>query len=185
MFWKNFFKDTYLLSKACKDTNQGKKDPSLLTRLFYKGKKIKIFLSNHKIFNWQDLEFLCHSVGWECPPFKKIQIGIANSFMVVSLFQEVLGTLKLIGFARVTSDKVFNAIIWDLAVHPEFQGKGLGKILIYQIIQQLRREDIITIALFADSQVTKFYLKLGFIQDPEDIKGMFFYSNSDEYSSYI
>jgi GNAT superfamily N-acetyltransferase len=82
---------------------------------------------------------------------------------------------RLIGFARATSDHAFNATLWDVVVHPDFQSKGLGKALMKFIIKKLRSDDISNITLFADPQVVDFYRNLGFVPDPEGIKGMFWY----------
>jgi hypothetical protein len=40
---------------------------------------------------------------------------------------------------------------------------------------ELRSADISNVTLFADPQVVDFYRRLGFVQDPEGIKGMFWY----------
>lgn len=82
---------------------------------------------------------------------------------------------KLIGMARATSDHAFNATIWDVLVDPSYQGQGLGKTLVENIIRALLQRDIGNITLFADSQVVEFYQNLGFEPDPEGIKGMFWY----------
>ena len=58
-------------------------------------------------------------------------------------------------------------------VDPTFQGRGLGKAMMKYTITQLRSEDISNITLFADPQVINFYQRLGFILDPEGIKGCF------------
>ena len=44
-------------------------------------------------------------------------------------------------------------------------------------IKKLRNADISNITLFADPQVVNFYRRLGFLVDPEGIKGMFWYPN--------
>jgi len=62
-----------------------------------------------------------------------------------------------------------------VVVHPQAQGKGLGKALMNYIIKRLRQEDISNITLFADAEVVQFYHRLGFVPDPEGIKGMFWY----------
>ncbi|GIL48864.1 hypothetical protein Vafri_5293 [Volvox africanus] len=82
---------------------------------------------------------------------------------------------QLIGLARATSDHAFNATIWDVLVDPEFQGQGLGKALVEQMVRSLLRRDISNITLFADSKVLDFYRQMGFEADPEGIKGMFWY----------
>ena len=60
-------------------------------------------------------------------------------------------------------------------IHPQFQGKGLGKALMQETIKQLRYHDISTITLFADPEVIQFYKGIGFITDPDGVKGMFWY----------
>eukprot|EP00798_Chlamydomonas_sp_ICE-L_P028340 gene28341-31464_t len=81
----------------------------------------------------------------------------------------------LIGLGRVTSDHAFNATIWDVLVDPDFQGQGLGKALVEQMVRALLRKDITNITLFADGKVVDFYGQMGFEADPDGIKGMFWY----------
>jgi aralkylamine N-acetyltransferase len=147
----------------------------LIDQLHYKGNKINIYLTTNKNINLYALEKLCDSVGWVRRPFKKVKTAIEHSFLIISLFHIKDNNNILIGFARATSDHAFNATIWDVVVHPEFQGKGLGKILMDQIIRQLKYADITTITLFADPQVIMFYKNLGFLADPDGIRGMFWY----------
>ena len=85
------------------------------------------------------------------------------------------GERRLVGLARATSDHAFNATIWDVVVDTEFQGQGLGKALVEQMIRTLLARDIGNITLFADNKVVPFYKSLGFVSDPEGIKGMFLY----------
>ena len=56
-----------------------------------------------------------------------------------------------------------------------FRGQGLGKALVEQMIRTLLARDIGNITLFADNKVVPFYKSLGFVSDPEGIKGMFLY----------
>lgn len=58
------------------------------------------------------------------------------------------------GLARATSDHAFNATIWDVLVDPAYQGQGLGKALVEQMVRSLLRRNIDNITLFADAQVT-------------------------------
>ncbi len=134
-----------------------------------------IIFSTERDIDLYELEELCDSVGWARRPLRKVKKAIENSFLVVSMWQ-VRGTQRrLIGFARATSDHAFNATIWDVVVHPSFQGKGLGKALMKYTIKKLRAEDISNITLFADPHVLDFYRGMGFMTDPEGIKGMFWY----------
>lgn len=177
-FWKIFFKHHNIFSSNLNNqlVNQDAADKILLVKyLEGRGTIVNVYLSFNSYVNLHDLEKLCDSVGWVRRPLKKVKIAIDNSFVTASLFYEQNKKKFLIGFARATSDTSFNATIWDVVIHPDFQGQGLGKMLMAQIIKQLRYEDINTITLFADPQVVNFYKHLGFITDPDGVKGMFWY----------
>ena len=152
-----------------------------------------------------ELEKLCDDVGWPRRPVSKVQAALENSFCVASLHLEIAETGKsgggggggggggmpgvsyadastpegtsrrLVGLARATSDHAFNATIWDVVVDTEFQGQGLGKALVEQMVRTLLARDIGNITVFADNKVVPFYRSLGFVSDPEGIKGMFLY----------
>nr|QUE29692.1 Ycf52 [Erythrotrichia carnea] len=170
--WTLFFKNSKILSVS---DNEQSKELVLIKDIQYKDNLVEIYLSTDKNIDLNELEKLCDSVGWIRRPLRKVKTAIENSFLVVSLFQEINGSKCLVGFARATSDHVFNATIWDVVVHPELQGQGLGSILVYEIIKKLRYHEISTITLFADPEVIAFYKNLGFMTDPNGIKGMFWY----------
>lgn len=135
----------------------------------------RIFFSVDRTIDLYELEELCDAVGWSRRPIRKVRKAIQNSFLVITMWEQRGNRKKLIGFSRATSDHAFNATIWDVVVHPNFQGKGLGKALMKQLIKKLRSEDISNVTLFADPDVVNFYKQLGFMPDPEGIKGMFWY----------
>ncbi|MER3432370.1 MAG: GNAT family N-acetyltransferase [Leptolyngbya sp. ERB_1_1] len=135
----------------------------------------RIFFSTEREIDLYELEELCDAVGWSRRPLRKVKKAIQHSFLVGTVWEQRGATRRLVGFARATSDHAFNATIWDVVVHPDFQGKGLGKALMKFMIKKLRSEDISNITLFADPHVVNFYRNLGFMQDPEGIKGMFWY----------
>ncbi len=56
-----------------------------------------------------------------------LSIAIANSEPVIS----VSDGEQLVGFARATSDGIYRATIWDVVIHPEYRGRGLGSKLVY------------------------------------------------------
>ncbi|WP_370583858.1 GNAT family N-acetyltransferase [Oxynema sp. CENA135] len=137
----------------------------------------RICFSTDRDLDLYELEELCDAVGWSRRPLRKVKKAIQYSFLVVTMWEVRGKRRRLIGFSRATSDHAFNATIWDVVVHPSFQGKGLGKALMNYTIKKLRYEDISNITLFADPHVVDFYRMLGFMPDPEGIKGMFWYPN--------
>nr|ARW68201.1 hypothetical protein [Chondria sp. (in: red algae)] len=174
-FWEFFFKSIDQNEKNIKNNTLNKKDDIFIKNINNNYQDINIYFSINKDINLYELEKLCDAVGWVRRPLKKVKVAIENSFLIISIFYYSENKRKLIGFARATSDESFNATIWDVVIHPEFQGKGLGKELMNETIKQLRFYDISTITLFADPEVIKFYRHLGFILDPDGIKGMFWY----------
>ncbi len=174
-FWKSFF-DNKNQNNQQKKINQIKTEEILLINNFQNEDHIlNLYFSTNNDINLYDLEKLCDSVGWFRRPLKKVKIALDNSFLIGYIFYYNKKRKILIGFARATSDTSFNATIWDVVIHPQFQKKGLGKILMNQLIKNLRCHDISTITLFADPHVIKFYHNLGFITDPDGVKGMFWY----------
>jgi aralkylamine N-acetyltransferase len=163
-FWKSLF--------SVSDTVVTPKKPRLRPVPNQSG---QVFFSTERDIDLYELEELCDSVGWSRRPIRKVRKAIEHSFVVISVREQRGGFNRLIGFARATSDHAFNATIWDVVVHPEFQGKGLGKALMEEVVKELRRADISNISLFADAHVVDFYRQLGFNADPEGIKGMFWY----------
>lgn len=135
----------------------------------------KVFFSTNQPIDLYELEELCDAVGWARRPLRKVKKALEHSYLIVSAWQVKGSKSYLIGFARATSDHSFNATIWDVVIHPHFQNKGLGKALMKYMINKLRRSDISNVTLFADPGVVEFYRRLGFVSDPEGIKGMFWY----------
>nr|YP_009398583.1 hypothetical protein [Kuetzingia canaliculata]ARW67769.1 hypothetical protein [Kuetzingia canaliculata] len=173
--WNLLFNSNTKEKENLKNINLGRKKNLLIKNLYHESNQIDVYYSLNKNINLYELEKLCDAVGWVKRPLKKVKLALENSFLIVSIFYYKENTKQLIGFARATSDNSFNATIWDVVVHPNFQGKGIGKALMNQTIQELRNDDISTITLFADPEVIKFYRHLGFIVDPDGVKGMFWY----------
>lgn len=42
---------------------------------------------------------------------------------------------RLVGFVRVLTDRIYRATLWDMVVHPEFQGKGVGEALMKAVLK--------------------------------------------------
>jgi ribosomal protein S18 acetylase RimI-like enzyme len=173
VFWKSLFSgsDTTAVSKT--NPTEGNLVESMAPHRADNGSRI--FFSTERDLDLYELEELCDAVGWSRRPLRKVKKAMQHSFLVVSMWDLRSSKRRLIGFARATSDHAFNATIWDVVVHPDFQSQGLGKSMMRFMIKKLRAEDISNITLFADPHVVDFYGRLGFTADPEGIKGMFWY----------
>lgn len=171
VFWKRLFSNSEVVTNPAITNFEGE----LLDVESERNPQARILFSTERDIDLYELETLCDRVGWARRPLRKVKKAIEHSFLVVSMW-EVKGKRKrLIGFARATSDHAFNATIWDVVVDPDFQNQGMGKAMMKYTIKKLRSADISNITLFADPQVVNFYRRLGFMADPEGIKGMFWY----------
>jgi ribosomal protein S18 acetylase RimI-like enzyme len=66
---------------------------------------------------------------------------------------------RLAGFGRALSDGVYQAAVYDVAVQPEDQGRGLGRLIVTSILERLPSCNVM---LYASPGKENFYRKLGF-----------------------
>lgn len=86
-----------------------------------------------------------------------LAIAIANSEPVISCWDGE----RLIGCARATSDGIYRATIWDVVIHPEYQGVGLGRKLVETLLSHPHMNRVERIYLMTTYQ-QKFYQRIGF-----------------------
>lgn len=98
-----------------------------------------------------------------------LRIAIENSEPVISLWDGQ----KLIGFARATSDGIYRATIWDVVIHPEYRGAGLGSKLVETVLSHPRMNRVERVYLMTTHQ-QRFYEKIGF--EPNSTTTMVLYN---------
>jgi ribosomal protein S18 acetylase RimI-like enzyme len=86
-----------------------------------------------------------------------LEIAIANSDPVISVWNGA----ELIGFARATSDGIYRATIWDVVIHPDYQGAGLGRKLVQTVLSHPKLYRVERVYLMTTEQQS-FYEKIGF-----------------------
>ncbi len=129
-----------------------------------------LIVSHDKAVPPNSVQELCASVGWSRREPDLIVKALANSLAVVSIWVDG----ELIGFARATGDKVFNATIWDMVVRPDFQRMGVGRLVMAELLKELDEEyGIPLVTLYADPGTDGFYKRFGFLCDPSGVRGMF------------
>lgn len=114
--------------------------------------------------------------GFSVTDLKK---AIQNSWYSVSIYH----LENLIGFGRVISDGVHHALIVDLMIHPDYQGKGIGGKLLDRLLKKCRNDKIRDIQLFAAKNKYHFYEKNGFEKRPLNAPGMQYKEKSDKKDS--
>ncbi len=66
---------------------------------------------------------------------------------------------ELVGFGRAISDGAYQAAVYDCAVRPDHQGRGIGSLVMRRIMERVEGCNVI---LYASPGKEGFYGKLGF-----------------------
>ena len=114
-----------------------------------------------------DISFDCSSVDWSIISETLKQVGMAyyspdihqKAFEASHTTVFVRHDDTLIGFGRAISDGVYQAAVYDVAVVPEYQRKGIGSIIMESIFSRLSHCNII---LYASPGKEEFYETLKF-----------------------
>lgn len=113
------------------------------------------------------IQYDCVNIDWDCVAETLKKVGMAyfegevhkkafeNSHTVVFVFDDN----TMIGFGRAISDGAYQAAIYDVAILPEYQGKGIGRRIVDNIVKRLPQCNFI---LYASPGKETFYEKLNF-----------------------
>lgn len=112
-------------------------------------------------------------VGFPRRQEERLRRALAHSRVVWLSAEAEAG--RPVAFARAAGDGVFNAVVWDVVVEPSCQGLGLGRAVMERLVEELRRDGVANIVLYAEPRVVGFYRLLDFAMDPDGIRGMAYY----------
>lgn len=79
---------------------------------------------------------------------------------------------NLIGFGRIMSDGILHAMIYEMIVHPDYQGNGIGREIMHRLLTWCFENKIRDIQLFCARGKRSFYENMGFAARPDDGPGM-------------
>ena len=135
-----------------------------------------VFSQTHP-FDLVELEQLLEAVGWSRRPVRRVRKALNHSLLKVGLWRRDPRVPRLVGFARCTGDGVLEATVWDVAVHPLYQGNGLGQQLMAYVLEALQEMGTERVSLFADPGVVTFYQRQGWELEPQNHRCAFWYSS--------
>jgi ribosomal protein S18 acetylase RimI-like enzyme len=138
--------------------------------------QLALVLSFDRAIDLIELEQLCDAVGWSRRPLRRVRKALQHSLLCVGLWRHDSRLPRLVGFARCTGDGVVDATVWDVAVHPLYQGAGLGKQLMDFVIAELEAMGVDRVSLFADPHVVGFYEAQGWELEPLQRRCAFWYA---------
>ncbi|KAH9550367.1 hypothetical protein CY35_10G068200 [Sphagnum magellanicum] len=104
---------------------------------------------------------------------RKILKAFHHSFVFVVVLAQVendisgsTSSTKIIGVGRAVSDGAFIATICDVAVDPEYQKRGIGRRIVKQLVQDMKRKGGPTgYAVFPPKASWRFFWMIGFRSD--------------------
>ena len=109
---------------------------------------------------------LYSSVGWEPPCEAQVRLALQNSLATFTALENG----KPVGMVRLIGDGGMSFYIKDFAVHPDYQARGTGKMLL-RALEQFIRDSIepgwaVSLELISTKEAIPFYRKMGFEERP-------------------
>ena len=105
---------------------------------------------------------LWESVWGGAPTHEQVKLALDNTLFSVSISDED----KCIAMARMIGDKGLCYYIKDVVVDPQYQGKGLGRTLINELLKYISENGVsgtsVFVELAAMPDKVPFYEKFGF-----------------------
>ncbi|MBT2693638.1 GNAT family N-acetyltransferase [Bacillus sp. ISL-55] len=99
------------------------------------------------------------------------RIGLKNSLFAVTVYDES----TLVAMGRIIGDGGSFFQVVDIAVKPAFQGKGLGKLVVGELVKYLDKHTYegSYVSLIADAPADKLYEQFGFDYTYPNSYGMY------------
>lgn len=104
---------------------------------------------------WENVKEILKKAGMSYFHKDMHEKAFKNSYCTVFIYNDN----ELIGFGRAISDGVYQAAIYDVAVLEAYQGKGIGKLIVNNILKSVSQCNTI---LYASPGKEDFYNKLNF-----------------------
>ena len=117
---------------------------------------------------------LREAVGWGLFPLEQAESGLKNSYIWCIREGDCVSG-RPIGLGRLVWDRGYVMYIADVIVIPEYQGNGLGRVLMENIVgfirEQLKPGYRFMVTLASAKGKEDFYKKFGFVERPNDAFG--------------
>lgn len=118
---------------------------------------IQEFNENHLL----EIHRLFQKEWWtQSRDLKEIKDLIENSGVVLGVISEETG--ELVGFARVITDFLYRAFIFDVIINEHYRKSGIGTLLTNSILTHPKVSNVERVELYCPERLIPYYEKLGF-----------------------
>lgn len=116
----------------------------------------------HNELTAEEFIFLWETVWGDGPSLEQTRLAMEHTLFRVSIYD---GN-EIVAMARMIGDMGLNYYIKDVVVKPEYQGKGIGRLLINELFKFIKENGVkdtdIFVELCAVPDKISFYEKFGF-----------------------
>jgi GNAT superfamily N-acetyltransferase len=123
--------------------------------------------------NPQDFLNIRKENDWKDLPYDLVERAIANSMINVSVYDGE----KCMGVGRIVGDGVLKGMLTDIMVYKEYQGKGVGKIIVTTLLKELtdmvKEGETFQLEASPTANNRDFYIKCGMKYKPEIQDGVY------------
>ena len=100
----------------------------------------------HNKLTAEEFIYLWESVWSDAPTKAQIELALTNSIFVVSVYDRG----KVAAMARMIGDMGLCYYIKDVVVHPDYQKKGIGRLLINELLDFIKSNGISGTQIFVE-----------------------------------
>lgn len=105
--------------------------------------------------DWKQILALFQKINWKHRLAEEIELAFKNSTTTLFVYDQN----EIIAFGRVIGDGRYYAMLADVVVDPDYQGKGLGKYLVKTLNSELINYHFVTLS--AAPGADEFYKGMG------------------------
>ncbi|WP_432651392.1 GNAT family N-acetyltransferase [Huintestinicola sp.] len=110
----------------------------------------------------EEFILLWETVWGEGPSYEQTELALRHTLFRVSVYDKG----KVVAMARMIGDMGLDYYIKDVVVRPEYQKRGIGRLLINELLKFIRENGVsgtdIFVELCAEPDKIPFYEKFGF-----------------------
>lgn len=120
------------------------------------------FIVKHNQLTAEEFIEIWEAVWGQAPSLSQTRLAMDNTLFRVSVYDDE----KIVGMARMIGDMGLNYYIKDVAVKPEYQRRGIGKMMVEELMKFIyensERNSDVFVELCTMPDKIPFYEKFGF-----------------------